>query len=197
MATSAPSVPDTLRSRHPASAAFSLIEVVLAIGVIAFGFVSILGLLPTGLQLFREAVETSVSSQIAQRVINDAQQTDFKVLTDEDNLPASLDTFTFQGPAVAVGAFRYFDDQGNEIVPASGSLSSSEQLRVVYWVNTRIKPRTDRGQSTTRTQCLATVTVQVAKNPGNKNLPLGQDNLIVRPASVSVKTYAILVSRNT
>ena len=197
MATFAPSGPDTFQPRRPASTAFSLIEVVLAIGILAFGFVAILGLLPTGLQLFREAVETSVSSQIAQRVINDAQQTDYTVLTDEANLPDSLDTFTFQAPKVAAGVFRYFDEQGNEIIPAGDTLSASERMRIVYWVNTRIKPRTDRGQTTARIPSLATVTVQVANNPGNKSLPLGPDNLIAKPAGVSVKTYAVLVSRNT
>jgi len=197
MATSTHSVPNRFRFRRARSSGFSLVEVVLAIGVFTFGFVAVLGLLPTGLQLYRESVQMSVSSQIAQRVINDAQQTDFTVLTDEDNLPDSLDTFTFQAPKVAVGAFRYFDEQGNEVVPANGSLSSSELARVVYWVNTRIKPRTDRGQSTTRIASLATVTVQVANNPGNKDLPLGQDNLIAKPAGVSVKTYAVLVSKNT
>jgi len=186
-----------LRSRRAGTAAFSLVEVVLAVGVFAFGFVAVLGLLPTGLQLFRESVQTSVSSQIAQRVINDAQQTDYTVLTDESNLPDSLDTFTFQAPKVLAGAFRYFDEQGNEIIPAGATLSTSEQVRVVYWVNIRIKPRTDRGQTTARIPSLATVTVQVANNPGNKSLPLGPDNLIAKPAGVTVKTYAVLVSRNT
>ena len=186
-----------MRSRSTGTAAFSLIEVVLAIGVFAFGFVAVLGLLPTGLQLYRESVQTSVSSQIAQRVINDAQQTDYPVLTDESNLPGSLDAFTFQAPKVLAGAFRYFDEQGNEVIPAGDTLSSSERMRIVYWVNTRIKPRTDRGQTTVQISSLATVTVQVANNPANKTLPLGPDNLITRPAGVTVKTYAVLVSRNT
>jgi uncharacterized protein (TIGR02598 family) len=197
MATSALSARNLSRTRRAETAAFSLTEVVLAIGIFAFGFVAVLGLLPTGLQLYRESVQTSVSSQIAQRVINEAQQTDYTVLTDESNLPASVDAFTFQAPKVLAGAFRYFDEQGNEIIPASDTLSSSEQMRVVYWVNTRIKPRTDRGQTTAPISSLATVTVQVANNPGNKALTLGSDNLIVKPAGMSVKTSAVLVSRNT
>jgi uncharacterized protein (TIGR02598 family) len=197
MAISVPSARNLSRSRSAETAAFSLTEVVLAIGIFAFGFVAVLGLLPTGLQLYRESVQTSVSSQIAQRVINEAQQTDYSVLTDESNLPDSVDAFTFQAPKVLAGAFRYFDEQGNEIIPAGDTLSSSEQMRVVYWVNTRIKPRTDRGQATSPISSLATVTVQVANNPGNKALTLGSDNLIVKPAGMSVKTFAVLVSRNT
>src|SRR5947207_4035315 len=90
------------RSSPAKSQAFSLIEVVLAVGVVAFAFVAILGLIPAGMSQFRQAIDTSVCSQIAQRVINDSQETDFTTLIDEKNLPtASADDYAFRTPSVA------------------------------------------------------------------------------------------------
>ena len=38
--------------------AFTLIETVLAIGIVSFAFVALMGLLPCGLQVFRKAMDT-------------------------------------------------------------------------------------------------------------------------------------------
>ena len=134
--------------RNARAHGFSLVEVVLAIGVVAFGFVAIFALLPAGFGIFRKAMETSVGSQIAQRVVNDAQQTDFLTLVDSANLPPGPNNriceahFTFRGPKVNEQGFRYFDDQGDEVIPSQGNaLSASEKQRVIYWVATRVMPR--------------------------------------------------------
>ena len=50
-----PTNPGAHRSRS--SDGFSLVEVVLAIGIIAFAFVALFGLLPTGLQTFRGSID--------------------------------------------------------------------------------------------------------------------------------------------
>ena len=46
------------RTQH-SNAAFSLVEVTLAIGIIAFAFVALFGLLPTGMQTFRTSVDAT------------------------------------------------------------------------------------------------------------------------------------------
>src|SRR3954470_20054707 len=115
--------------RHP-ERAFSLIEVVLAVGVVAFAFVAVLGLIPAGMGQFRQAIDTSVCAQIAQRVINDAQETAFTILIDEAKLPTTgADDFAFRAPTVAASTastasnpgkcIRYFDEQGSEVIPAN------------------------------------------------------------------------------
>ena len=48
-----------LPPRGTSNAGFSLIEVTLAIGIIAFAFVALFGLLPTGMQTFRASVDTT------------------------------------------------------------------------------------------------------------------------------------------
>ena len=49
---------------------FSLIEVTLAIGVIAFALLAILGLIPIGMRSGRESIDATRTAQIAQDVVN-------------------------------------------------------------------------------------------------------------------------------
>jgi uncharacterized protein (TIGR02598 family) len=134
----------TQRSR----AAFSLVEIAICMGIISFAFFSLLGLIPMGMSTFRQAMETSVGSLIAQRVINDALQTDFDILTG-----------TGTGPFVQKN--RYFDDQGTELTTGTGA---------IYWVNTRINPTmaTPSTSGSNANANLATITVQVVNDPSNQ-----------------------------
>lgn len=144
----------------------------MAIGIVSFAFLTTLGLIPTGLKTFRSAIDTSVGGQIFQRVINEAQQTDFNTLV---------------GSAPAV---RYFDNQGNE-------LDSSLAGKAIYHVNTRILPSTvltTTGTAASNTN-LATITVQIAKNPGNAALAM-ESNLWTANPLVSLLTHSTLVARN-
>lgn len=85
---------------------FSLIEVVMAVGVAAFALVTIIGLLPVGLSTFNKSMNTAVGTQIAQRVFSDMQVADF----------SSLQTTN-----------RYFDEQGAELI-------NSNDSHCIYWV---------------------------------------------------------------
>ena len=87
--------------RRRARLGFSLVEITLALGIIAFAFVTVFGLLPAGLRAFRQAMDVSIGSQIIQRVLNDAEQTDFSQL---------------------ISQVRYFDDQGNELTGRQGAI---------------------------------------------------------------------------
>lgn len=161
---------DPLRRRLVGKAAltggFSLVEVVLAIGVVAFAFMAIFALLPAGLGISRQSMEASVGSQIAQRILNDAQQSDFSELIKD----ASGKTITGTNQT-GRKAERYFDDQGNELL-------ESKKSQAIYHVNTRIMPATampKTGTSNLDNVQLAVVTVQVATNPGNRPLALSPD----------------------
>lgn len=145
---------------------FSLVEVVLAIGLVAFAFLAIFGMLPTGLGISRQAMDASVGAQIAQRIINDAQQSDFAELLKD----ASGKTIAGTNQT-GRKAERYFDDQGGEL-PAAG------KRLAIYHVNTRVTPATampKTGTSNGDNVHLAAVTVQVANNPGNRELALSLD----------------------
>jgi uncharacterized protein (TIGR02598 family) len=89
----------SIRSRvfGPYGAGFSLIEVTLALSIAAIGFVVLLGLLPQGLEMARQASETSVVSKINRLMASELHATPW------DRLPP--------------GGFsekRYFDDHGVE-----------------------------------------------------------------------------------
>ena len=170
-------------------AAFSLVEVTFSIGIVAFGFVTTLGLLPTGLTTFRRAMDASIGSQIAQHVINDAQQTDFGLLT--------------SGPQ----SLRYFDDEGKEVIPTNpANVTPSEKQKITYWVNTQIVSATPVPTSTVANTSLATVKIQVANNPSNSPLAQASGDSMAwsggfqRDPSVGgavpIASYWTLVSRN-
>jgi uncharacterized protein (TIGR02598 family) len=206
-------------ARGLAQSGFSLVEVVLAVGVVAFAFVGILGLLPAGMHQFRGAIDDTVCSEIAHQVIADAQQTDFDTLIDKDNVPGENDGnsyFTFRAPKVSQPEFRYFDERGDEVVPLSpaaranpDSLSSDEKAKVVYHVLVRVMPQTSVPATLVGIaggKELATVTVQVARNPSNRPIKIspagasdGSDpgrQLFAKTPGVSVLTFAAQIARN-
>lgn len=83
-------------SRFQVQRAFTLVEIVLAIGIVAFAFVAIMGMLPVGLATFNNAVDATVEAQIAQQVFADAQQVKF----------ADLDK---------TGGGRFFNAEGTQV----------------------------------------------------------------------------------
>lgn len=166
--------------------AFSLVEVVLAIGVVSFAFVAILGLLPAGMSQFRKAIDTSVAADIAQRVIDDAQQTDWDTLT---NIPWP--------------AYRYFDERGVEIIPRSAGAATdataldpqTEAPKVVYQVATRIVARTMRPEGAQMAaNTLGTITVQVLNNPGFAHPKTDGNNLIIPSPGYTVFTFSTQIA---
>lgn len=189
---------DTLKTivrRRRVQSGFSLVEVTIAVGIVGFAFVSLLGLVPTGLNTFHQAMDRTVGSTIVQTVMGEAQQTDFDELIEDST-----------GAAITGGsgrkAVRYFDDQGAELVPETpGTLSAQERLKAIYWVNTRVMPVTSTPSASSPAPAeaanasLATITIQIAKNPGNRDLAAGANNLW-NDSSVSIATFAGLVARN-
>src|SRR5258707_544064 len=65
-------------SRPKPAAGFSLVEVALAIGIIAFAFVALFSLIPTGLTTFRSAIDNSNETWIMQGLNSMVQTTDFR-----------------------------------------------------------------------------------------------------------------------
>jgi uncharacterized protein (TIGR02598 family) len=171
-----------------ASAAFSLIEVTLAIGIVAFAFVPLFGLLPTGMNAFRQSSNNTVTAQIAQRVMNDCQQSDFsELITDANGNPISGIT--------GCKAVRYFDNQANEL--------SAAGTPAIYWVNTAITPATNLPAGAVNAN-LATLIIQVASNPANQTLLSGTNSLWTgatssnpSTAAVQIATYSGMVSNNS
>jgi uncharacterized protein (TIGR02598 family) len=190
--------------------AFSLVEVALAVGVLAVALVGLYSLMPSGLANFRTAMDTSVTAQIAQRVLQDAQQAEFDQLIDRKNLPDDPqrrgycpERFSFRGPSIKSPAFRYFDDQGTEVLPKGRKkLTEAERRLIVYQVSTRIRPRAEMPTLRETAGQVAQVTVQIARNPTLAELAVHRDpdrpehNLIKPTKGVPVFTYSALIGKN-
>src|SRR5687768_8134911 len=92
-------------SRRRKRAGFSLIECALSLGVVGFGFVALVGMIPVGLNTFRSAIDATVGAQIAQSLLTEVRQAKFSELanfnknTDADPKKPSAD--------------YYFNDEGS------------------------------------------------------------------------------------
>lgn len=126
------------------AAGFTLVEVALSIGLVAFALVGILGLMPIGLSNFREAMDASVSSMIVQKIASEVQQADAQTLV--------------AGSSFAV---RYFDDQGSPVSEGSQARGQSRKIyHAAYGVQYPAGIAGSHGQN------LAKVTIDVVNNPG-------------------------------
>ncbi|PTX94042.1 hypothetical protein DB345_21010 [Spartobacteria bacterium LR76] len=62
-------------------AAFSLVEVTLALGIVSVSLLSLIGLLPAGLGALRESMDQTVHAQILQRIAAGVSTSEFASLT--------------------------------------------------------------------------------------------------------------------
>ncbi|GAT33591.1 Verru_Chthon cassette protein B [Terrimicrobium sacchariphilum] len=69
-------------SRALRRSGFTLIEVTISLGIVAFAMVSLVGLLPAGLSNFRMAMSQTIESQIVQGLSEEIALTDFSNLAD-------------------------------------------------------------------------------------------------------------------
>lgn len=91
------------------AAAFSLVEVVLAVGIMAVGVVTILGLLPHGMEMSRKTANEQAETRIVDQLIGELNATDW----------TTMSGLVSAGNA---GITRFFDDQGLEITGSAGSI---------------------------------------------------------------------------
>lgn len=89
------------------AAGFSLVEFVLAIGVVSFAFVGVVGLMPNGLKTCQRAIELNVEAQISQRIASQMQ------LSPYASLKSNLASTSFP---------QYFDDEGMALSGPQGSV---------------------------------------------------------------------------
>jgi uncharacterized protein (TIGR02598 family) len=71
--------------------AFTLVETVLAIGIVSFALVAIMGLLPCGLQVFRKAMDTTLEGQMIQQLTGMMGQTPYSDLAQLQGKSFSFD----------------------------------------------------------------------------------------------------------
>jgi type II secretory pathway pseudopilin PulG len=205
------------------AAAFSLVEVTLAVVIMGFAFVAILGLVPVGLNSFRTAKNVSTASQISQQIFSEVQATAWAELTGTQLTQAAAQatpnttlqrgtfsgTYTLRlpaptGPLTAQTAgspffTRYFNDQGTETVSTDPTAVYQANVRVLFGT-----PWVQPGAGTTSNPDLATVLVQIAYVPSQQAPDLGSGanaNLWTGTAGggalpIQIFTFQTCVARN-
>lgn len=108
-------------ARHDNRRGFSLVEVVLALGVVAFAIVAILGIVPTGLHTSHGAQDETRAAQIAQSVLSSLTsqaQTQFSnlQLRLNDNSTTSLNLTTSETKRI------YADNDGKLAAASDGAV---------------------------------------------------------------------------
>ena len=155
------------------SGGFSLVEIVLAIGVVSFAFVSVLGLVPMGMNAFRSSIDTSVGAQIDQQMVNQAQETDFSTLIASGS------------PYLTTGTTAYFDVDGRQLPTPTGAIYEARASAT----GSSSLPGAPVNQN------IATVTVQIANNPGDQALTVNPATNLWNPQSgVSMRTFSTFIS---
>lgn len=97
-------------------AGFSLAEVTISLAIAAGGFITLLGLLPQGLEMSRRTAEMAATSRIIEHISGELVQMPWEELT-------------WVGHSYTGGARRYYDDQG--IPLAERDLTSATMLSYV------------------------------------------------------------------
>ena len=182
MKASSPHSLPVLKRPHPReSEAFTLIEVTLAIGIVAFAFVALFGLLPIGMTNFRQALDTSLTTQIAQRIINDLKQSDFDTVAKQT------------GPSL-----RYYSEQGDDMTTGNPGSETAVSKNWLYYgeitvgaPDAKSPPATALpGAATPPTPNLLTIVIRLAANPARRPNPFAAGS------KVSYRTYTTLIARN-
>jgi uncharacterized protein (TIGR02598 family) len=161
------------------NSAFSLVEVVLAVGIMAVGVVTILGLLPHGMEMSRKTANEQAETRIVDQLVGEAQASDWETM----------------GGVVtnSQGITRFFDDQGL-IIPSSSD-SVSELLTYVARVRMSDSDEATSGMQLPSKNNKATnknlrrVLVEVAATPDQSF------NFDAPPVGIPVKRVTQLVAK--
>jgi uncharacterized protein (TIGR02598 family) len=92
-----------LLRNHDRCEAFSLVEVVLSLGIVSFAILSTVALLPLGLATFHNSSEIYYGSQARQQILNNLQQAGIASLL-VNNLYSETDYFDGEGSFLGTNA---------------------------------------------------------------------------------------------
>jgi len=142
---------------------FSLVETALALGVISFALISLLGLLPSGLHTFRKAMDCTLQTEMTQVLVGKVKQTSYTGLSqlsaqsyyfdDYGNLVTSTDTTATYVATVSVNS---------SVTLPSSSSNPNTGLALVTITFTR-------KQASASAQPLGTVVTYVAAMTGSSS----------------------------
>lgn len=165
-----------VRPRFRSAAGFSLVEVTLAVAIATLAILTLLGLLPQGLEMSRKTGLLTNYSNIVEQVVRDLENTEYALL------PAQQTGVGGTGAnALAEKSRRYFDDQGQRVAEDSPAISFVAEID---FSQPAALPRTEQTQ-----KYLRRVIIRIAPT-SNTGFQFGQDNRL------SYSTFYHLLAKN-
>lgn len=153
-----------LSPRRTANAGFSLVEVTLAVAIAALAIITLLGLMPQGLEMSRKTGVLTLNSNIIEQIIRDLENTQFSLLPAQGTGAA-----TGGGNAIPEKSRRYFNDQGQQVSQDSKEITFVAEIDFSQPASL---PRTEQVQ-----RYLRRVIIRVATS-ANANFQFGENNRI-------------------
>ena len=126
--------------------AFTLVETTIAMGIVAFAMVPILGLVPMGLSTFRNAISCTAEAQIVQALSNEILLTDYDLVATK----------------YASEKLSYYSDEG-ELLLSSSDPSVIYTAKVVLQ---DVAAPSDSSVTPARSKC-ALIQISNVANPAN------------------------------
>jgi len=111
--------------RPSQSAAFSLVEVTLALGIVSISLLSLIGLLPTGLTALRESMEQTVHAQIVQRIATDLGGAEFASIRNGEVLSFDAEGLPLDGTGAEPARYQAIL---SELAPSLPGLTNAADL---------------------------------------------------------------------
>ena len=97
--------------------AFSLVEVVIAMGVVSFAILTLLALVPTGMNGFQQAQTNNVETDIVQKINTELQNAPYSELFSSAGVGTNATVFGSSG-------VRYYDMEGDSLGSSAGAVYS-------------------------------------------------------------------------
>jgi uncharacterized protein (TIGR02598 family) len=132
---------------------FTLVEVLLALGIVSFAFMALCGMLPVGLKTYRDAMDATCRANIVRVVTSELSQSPY----------TNIDT-------TLMSSTRYFSDQGLEVASADDARFRVKYVNVLSGTslfgatNSSLKPVTIEISAVQGGSSLSRVTVFIPNN---------------------------------
>ena len=122
--------------------AFSLIEVVIALGVIGFALTTLIGLMPVGLNIFRESMTSTVQTDVLRQLASQFQETPFAALSNNTNMQYFSDQSSLVTDTNALLGVTYTFTSNTSLLSSSSYANSNLKTAVIL-----LYTRADRAKS--------------------------------------------------
>ena len=176
-----------MKNQLSSARGFSLIEVIVAMGIVATVMVGLIGIMPAGVASLHDASTTAIQSRIVQELASDAQQSDWNNLPPPPNTPVTPKLDDLMGRAKT----RYYDSQGTLITPASAGTRPASYATLMEYSDNEEGHKAKVLNYTKGYTHLRRVKITIEFTPGGRP-PVFTSNDTARLKNI--KTYTIMIA---